>query len=393
MGASFRNRFALTLSLLAVAVLYPYSGIKAQIESDAVVPFTEEEESTYSTGNDSADAAEQPKPSNMDFVPAATIRDLNTSSNHFRILPFRQKDASRKSNVNTLVQPPAFIRDVNISSSYSSLLPENYLYHIASTHNWGRFPEGSWKRVRIIRGDISSGVVKKHGAWQSSMDYTVTLSKVLPEQYTLTTETTPSRSVRKFAAPTTTDSNYWDDSAKLKPVSFKSQDDLELEIEGVSYPCSWEQIIFENNEKRVEIKTWRSDFAAHLPQILRQERKVYIKTPEKKELLAVSSLYKLSPTSIPYSVMGKVHYVWQAEQTEESSQGKTVTVSLISLNVPGEVISFEKRLYSPQGTLIGQTIGQMVDYGLKCSKNRASRALFNLRSWRRSVPLPTMPEE
>lgn len=386
-----RTRILSTFPLLLMAVLFISGALRAQIESDAEVPFTEE---SYSDAADTEEVPATPDPADIELVPASTVRDLNLPSPRFRILQRRPGEPHRFSKQNnSLVVPPSLIRDVTIPSDYTSVAPEDYVYHIASTHQWGRFPEGAWKRFRVVRSEDASEPTKRSFSRKSSAEYTVTLSQILPDQFILTWESALSGAGRKWnAQPKTTGSNYWEESSDMKPVSFKTKNDLVLEIEGASYPCFWEQIVFENENKRVEIKTWRSDASAHLPQILRQERKVYLKK-DGKENLSVSSLYQLSPTSFPYSVMGKVHHVWKCEKTDETSQGKTVTTSLISLTVPGEIISFDTRQYSPQGELIGQSTGYLVDYGFSCSRNRSEpiRTRFNnIRSWRRSSGTPVM---
>lgn len=382
-----RLHFLLTSILLLMALLLASGKLSAQIESDAEVPFMEE------TDIDVANTGEAPKalePANIELVPASTVRDLNLPSPRLRFLQHRQNDLHRlsKQGKSSLVEPPSFIRDVSPHSDFNSVASENYLYQIASSHHWGRFPEGSWIRFRVIRPDNSYGTASRINSRLSAAEYTLTLSQILPDQYTLTKESALSGNGRKWSPqPQITGSNYWEESVDMKPVSFKIKDDLVLEIEGASYPCSWELIVFENESKRVEIKTWRSDPCAHLPSILRRERKIYLKKEGEEDRLLVNSIYQLSPTSFPYSVMGKVHHVWKNELTEESSQGKMVTTSLISLAVPGETVSFDTRQYSPQGELIGQTTGYLVDYGFSCSKNRSIpiRSKFNnIRSWRRS---------
>lgn len=372
-----------------MAILYLSGGLRAQIESDADIPFTEE---SFSNPVEPETTPKAPEQADIELVPASTVRDLNLPSPRFRIL--QRRPGIYRPGVNSLATPPSFVQDYTIPSEYNSQVPEDYLYRIASTHSWGRFPEGSWKRMRVVRSEDSSDTENTANSRHSSAEYTVTLSQILSDQFSLTWESALSGAGRKWnAQPKTTSSNYWEESADLKPVSFKTKDDLVLEIEGASYPCSWEQIIFENENKRVEIKTWRSDASAHLPQILRQERKIYLKKEGEENRLSASSLYQLSPTSFPYTVMGKVHHVWKSEQTDESSQRKTVTTSLISLAVPGETVSFDTRQYSPQGELIGQSNGYLVDYGFNCSRNRSEpvRSMFNnIRSWRRTAMPPIM---
>ncbi len=387
-----RLRILSTSLLLIMALLLLLGKLQAQIESDADVPFTEESDSDFAVPQDTPS---QPDAPDIELVPASTVRDLNLPSPRLRFFQHRQNELHRKAKQgknNSLAEPPAFIRDVSIRSDLNTVAPEDYIYQIASSHPWGRFPEGSWKRIRVIRSDETSEKTPRINARHSAAEYTITLSQILPDKFTLTWESALSGAGRKWnAPPKITGSNYWDESSDMKPVSFKTKGDLVLEIEGASYPCFWEQIVFENESKRVEIKTWRSDASAHLPQILRQERKVYLKKEGEENRLSVSTLYQLSPTSFPYSVMGKVHYVWKCEQTDETSQGKTVTTSLISLSVPGETISFDTRQYSPQGELTGQSTGYLVDYGFSCSKNRYEpvRTMFNnIRSWRRPPLLP-----
>lgn len=388
------NRYISTLLLLLMAALYLSEKLSAQIESDAEVPFTEESLSDFTNIEEFPKA---PEPTDIELVPASTVRDLNLPSPRFRIFQRRPSDPHRlsKQSQNSLAEPPAFVRDTTIQSDFNTIASEEYLYHIASTHPWGRFPEGAWKRIRVVRSEDSLGIVKRIASRKSAAEYTITLSQILPDQFSLTYESDLSGGGRKWSPrPQVTGNNYWEESVDMKPVSFKTKDNLVLEIEGASYPCSWEQIVFENENKRVEIKTWRSDASAHLPSILRQERKIYIKKEGEENQLSISSLYQLSPTSFPYSVMGKVHHVWKSEQTDETSQGKTVTNKLISLTVPGEMVSFDTRQYSPQGELIGQSSGYLVDYGFSCSKNRTApiRSMFNnIRSWRRSS-VPLIPE-
>ena len=131
-----RLRFLSTLLLLFMAFLYISGKLQAQIESDADVPFTEE---SYLDFGNPEEAPKAPEPADIEFVPASTIRDLNLPSPRFRILPFRPGDPRRTpmQGRNSLAVPPALLRDVAISSDYSAMAPEDYLYHIASTHPWG----------------------------------------------------------------------------------------------------------------------------------------------------------------------------------------------------------------------------------------------------------------
>ena len=386
-----RLRFLSTSFLMLMALLLLPGALQAQIESDAEVPFTEESDSDFAN---TEEAPKAPEPANIELVPASTVRDLNLPSPRLRFLQHRQNELHRlsKQGKNTLAEPPAFIRDITVHSEFNALVSEDYLYQIASSHPWGRFPEGSWIRIRFIRPDDAYGNVPKIKSRLSSAEYTITLSQLLPNHYTLTKESDLSGSGRKWSPqPQVNETNYWEESVDMKPVSFKTKDDLVLEIEGATYPCSWELIVFENENKRVEIKTWRSDVSAHLPSVLRQERKVFLKKEGEENRLLVNSLYQLSPTSFPYSVMGKVHHVWKSELTEESSQGKTVTTYLISLMVPGETISLDARYYSPQGELVSQSTAYLVDYGFSCSKNRTEsiRSKFNnIRSWRKPLLPP-----
>ena len=384
-----RTRLLSTSLLMFMAIYFLSNGLWAQIESDADIPFTEE---SFSNHDVPETAQQTPDSPDIELVPASTVHDLNLPSPRFRIL--QRRPGIYRPGMNSLATPPSFVQDFTIPSEYNSMVPEDYLYRIASTHPWGRFPEGSWKRIRVVRSDDSSETENTANSRLSSAEYTVTLSQILPDQFSLTWESALSGAGRKWnAQPKTNGSNYWEEGADMKPVSFKTKNDLVLEIEGASYPCSWEQIVFENENKRVEIKTWRSDASAHLPQILRQERKIYLKKQGEENRLSVSSLYQLSPTSFPYSVMGKVHHVWKCEQTDETSQGKTVTTSLISLTVPGEMVSFDTRQYSLQGEQTGQTTGYLIDYGFSCSRNRSEpvRTMFNnIRSWRRPSLPPIM---
>ncbi len=376
-----------------------------QIFSDLDIPFTEEDpeedlEEVLPESTNNADLSES-----IELVPAPFAKELNLPTPKFRIRPWRLENLRHNNNQTSAVSPPAWLSPESLES-LDDLISPDYLFAVASTHSWGRFNAGAWKKIRVIR---ESPILedRKKSSIQSTADYVITLSDNSPAYYKLTWESSLSGAGRRWnAAPKSMESNFWDESVDLKPVKFVTKADLALELEGVKYPCHWEQITFENLQKRVEVKTWRSDSGPRFPQILRQERKVYQKAvssvaskigaansdtvkPIMEWQFQASSIYTLAPTPTPYSMLGKVHQVWKTEQEDETASGKILTTSLISLSVPGEVISFQTRQLDTQGQVVDLTSGMVTDFGVTpdCGANKTRKPLFNFRAWRTNNPL------
>lgn len=389
---TYRNLFLPVLLLPLWTILFVSNVSYGQIESDLEIPFTEEETFDMESGADSAvnQAFQTDGSPQLELVPVTSIRELNQPSPRFRLLPWRHVDRHHE-GLPRVVMPPAFSREFTVSSAFTQSVPVEILYNVASTHPWGRFSEGAWKRIRVVKETGTFGTGNPQDIAHSTAEYKVTLCQVLADEFKLTWESALSGAGRRWnPAPKSTISNYWEENPELLPTEFKTKSDLSLELEGVSYPCRWEQITFENNLKRVEIKTWRSESGPNFPQILRQERKVYSKESGKAEQLLVSSLYTLAPTPTPFSVMGKVLQVWKTEQVDEKPTGKTQTTSLISLSVPGEVVSFQSNQYNTQGALVEKSVGTVTDFGINCAESKTERrTIFNFRNWQhRSLWFP-----
>ncbi len=304
------------------------------------------------------------------------------------------------------------------SCAFAGMVTPDVLRDISSRHAWGRFPEGAWKRL----GETTEVYSMENGRCRknfSSAEHTLTLCSATAEQYRLVWESAMIGSSRRWSAPPKiTTTNYWDEKIELTPVAFERKENQTIVLEGASIPCQWEKIKFNNAQWQVEIETWRSDKSRSMPAVLRQLRRTYSNTgntantgnigntagaPQPgaastvqnssadgnrnaKRRLTISTEYTIAPTPSLFSVLGTVQQVWKAVQKDVSVNGRVETTSLISQDVPGEIISYETLQYDKTGTVIGKISGKLLDYGLDSSgmgSAEGRKGALNLKIWHR----------
>lgn len=304
------------------------------------------------------------------------------------------------------------------SFAFAGMVPPDVLREISSRHSWGKFSEGAWKRL----GETTEVYSMENGRCRknfSSAEHTLTLCSATAEQYRLVWESAMIGSSRRWSAPPKiTTTNFWDEKIELLPVAFERKLNQAIVLEGASIPCQWEKITFKNAQWQVEIETWRSDKSRSMPAVLRQLRRTYSNTANydnttnsanttgapqpgaattvqnasadgnriAKRRLTISTEYTIAPTPSLFSVLGTVQQVWKAVQKDVSVNGRVETTSLISQDVPGEIISYETLQYDKTGTVIGKISGKLLDYGLDSSgmgSAEGRKGALNLKIWHR----------
>ena len=241
----------------------------------------------------------------------------------------------------------------------SILLPAHAQeFQIARQHSaWGRFPVGSWQRVRITTQTLDAdGKVET----VAKTDRKSTLTAIDASGFTLRIEATVEVAGREFEAPVQT-VRY---GFSGEPIASDADEKITLiepstvTIEGLDVACRVGQLQRHTDEGEVTTRLFYSDSMP--PYILRRETKIVEPSSGKQVVQEASATLFVG---MPLRVKQEIHTA--AVQTVVRSDIKgivTRTLRWLSSAVPGELVSASTKELDSQGRVLRRSLVELVDY-------------------------------
>lgn len=225
----------------------------------------------------------------------------------------------------------------------------------ADQHPWGRFPAGSWKKVRVCSEAI--GAAPGESAVSTS-ETTTTLTEADGAGYTLKIEVQVEVGGKKFASePRVIHYNY-DGQTDGKKVFCRKVGGAELVVDGQRVRCETRNVEIESDGAKLAGVIY---FSPDLfPYQLRRE----LKTIGAVEGKAASTNMETISLGMPCKVLGEVHSVAYVKTTHLNGAGGSVTMELHCDDVPGAVVAHSAQDHDAAGKVTRRSTLELVDYGL-----------------------------
>jgi hypothetical protein len=222
-------------------------------------------------------------------------------------------------------------------------------------HPWGRFGKGAWRVSRVAtetlddRGLVTDTTLTETRTTLESVDDTgITLKiSVTLEVAGKRIETEPQIVQQGFNGELLTA------NSQLRTVGSER-----LIVDGQPYPCQVQQLETVTNGKRSVTKTYYCDEVA--PYVLRTESTMLDGEEDARLAQTVTEVITLD---LPYKILSRVRRTAHFKAVQETPKGKTISMVVQSLEVPGGVVFQSTKELDANDRPIRRSTMELVGYG------------------------------
>lgn len=210
-------------------------------------------------------------------------------------------------------------------------------------HPWGRFHVGSWAHVRTVTEAIDpDGKVSS----TSTIDTRSTLIERGIESFTLKVDTTLEVAGKKIPTqPQSIRLGYADENLG-EQLSYCNIEEASVSISGRRIPCSVQEVEIVGSGRRKICQVRYSDRVA--PFVLhRKTTQTDLVNPTRGE----ETEFEVIALDMPFRVCGELRSTAHTKQVQRGPRGSTVTLSVVSADVPGELVSQTAKKLDEKGRL------------------------------------------
>lgn len=245
-------------------------------------------------------------------------------------------------------------------------------------HEWGRFPEGSWKKVRVVTEtlDVDGNIVSS-----SANDVTTTVVAVNSNSVELKVETVvevagkqfnkqPQIVTQGFAGDVSPDAD-----AGERLVKLDGRDNVV--IDGQQVESEVKTIVVRRDTCRWTSRIYYSQNVA--PYVLRRE--ISSQDPSGR-LTQYQTSVEVTALDMPHEIEGVIRPTSHVRTTTTTPKGKTVTLEVRCEDVPGGFISHTSKQLDSQGRLVGRSTLKLVEFHVP-EKGPTAQRPTTQRTWSR----------
>jgi hypothetical protein len=223
-------------------------------------------------------------------------------------------------------------------------------------HPWGRFHVGSWNHVRIVTQTVDDGgrVIST-----STTDTKSTLVERRLESFALRLETSVEVAGKKIPSqPQVVKLGYAGENLG-EQLSYRNVEGDSVSIDGRKIDCSVQEVeIIGVGQKLVSLVRYADSVA---PFVLHRKTTrtdlVRPAQPQETELEVIA-------LEMPFKVCDVLQSTAHTKQVQRGPRGTTVTLSVVSSEVPGELVSQNSKKVDQKGRLTHRSSLELVAYYL-----------------------------
>lgn len=243
-------------------------------------------------------------------------------------------------------------------------------------HPWGRFKTGSWKQVRVVTETLDAqGKV----TGTSKTETKSTLVDTDESGYTLEVEVTVEVAGKRFSAqPQFVRQGFNGEAEGQRLVSFKRLGPSVCTVNGRMIPSDVRQLVLNGGDQK---RTTTVHYAAAVePYVLKRESST---TDAAGQTTLSQNLVEVVALDMPQKIHGQMKTVSHTKTVNARPSGKTVTLEVHCLDVPGTVVSHTSKELDESDRVVRRSTLELVDYGEGDGKDdtkNARRRLFHRRT-------------
>lgn len=244
-------------------------------------------------------------------------------------------------------------------------------------HAWGRFPPGSWSKVRKWVEELDEkGTVKS----ASTTETKTTLIGVDQSGCTLQLEVTVEVAGKRFVAQPRQVRVEFDGADASNRAGLRKVGEKAWDLGGKDLKCATLEATVTNNDTRVASRLEYCDSVP--PFVLRRE--TITTNPDGKQMLEQTTVEVIA-IEMPQKVLAELKSAAHMRTVQKQPNGSTFTLEVVCLDVPGGVVSHTSKDLDASGRLVRRSTLELLDYAVAdpSEEPRRTGGLFRHRSVRR----------
>lgn len=224
-------------------------------------------------------------------------------------------------------------------------------------HDWGRFPDGSWQKIRVVTEQLSP---------DGDVIGTTTTEKltqvVRSSRRAVTLRTTAKMEVagKRFETP----AHDFHEGNHGEPINdaveTKDLGETQLTVEGRQIPCRIRQYEFTDAEETKVVKIYYSDKVA--PFVLKREEVSRAGNNTRQE-----SMVNVTAFDKPYQVLAEILPASYVKEVHKNGKSTTETLAVYARDVPGGMVAYTSKEVDADGNIIRRSTAELIDYGFERS--------------------------
>jgi hypothetical protein len=241
-------------------------------------------------------------------------------------------------------------------------------------HCWGRFKPGSWKTVRVRTENLDAvGNV----ASTSITETTATLTKIDGTGYTLRIKVIVEVAGRQYDSEPKTTRVGFSGETDGQSVSLKSVGNEEYVVSERNVPCEVREVVINGGDtKRVTQLHYSSRLAPHVL------RRTTVATRVEDGSTDYSSKVETLAVDMPYRILTEMKSASFNQTVVEHAGGKSMTLEVHCMDVPGGVVSHTSKEIDNNGTVVRRSTLELVDYYVDTGESEPVQTHWLRRRWR-----------
>jgi hypothetical protein len=227
-------------------------------------------------------------------------------------------------------------------------------------HAWGAFQVGAWKRVRVVTDSFDQS-----GTLTSVTERKTTLRKVEDDGVTLLIESVVEVGGKQISRPQTVKQG-WHGELADQEVKISHLGSAEVKIQRRRIPCRVQQVEVSGPASKTTTKIYYSD--SEEPFILKRQS---VETSLDGATQIGESTVEVVHVEVPRRILAKTWTTFHVKAVHNHSRGKTVTLAVTSMLVPGGVICSTSEEFDPNGRLIRRSKLELAAFGVAFDEERS----------------------
>ena len=220
-------------------------------------------------------------------------------------------------------------------------------------HAWGRFPAGSWTRVRKVTEEFD---IQGRRTNQSTTETMSTLVELGDDGCKLQTEVTVEVAGKRFTAQPKEVRLGYNGDADGEHATTKKIGTEVFDLGGVKTPCEVLETTIEGHGTKVVSTACYSEHVA--PFVLRRETKSLGGTPEE---VRQQTTVEVLATDLPYKVLTDTKSVAYIRTLHRHLKGSTYTLEVYCSEVPGGVVAHSSKEIDENGRVVRRSTLELTD--------------------------------
>ena len=220
-------------------------------------------------------------------------------------------------------------------------------------HAWGRFGEGSWKRVRVTNESLDSlgNIVT------TVTETTTTLTELGEDGYTLRVEVIVDVAGQQVTTKPKLITRGFNGELEGQTVSVRKIGTRDFRVDDRTIPCELQQIVIDRGDSKLTTSVHVAKNT--MPYVL---RRTTVTTDPAGMTTRLESNAEVVEVERPYRLFGRSVPTATIKTVQNTPHGNTVTEEVFSDEIPGGVVSHVSTQTDPEGVVIRRSTLELLDY-------------------------------